>query len=329
MTRNEFVESVRAELLARLRDPALETAAQASDATGFDADARARFVVAAEETDTAGARAIGERMSPLLEALPPLSLERLLLAEACLRSIDSLGGTRVPPRVRHLTAEGFLFITAEGAPGRGGFDARLGHPHFAGMCKVATLRRFAAGQFDFVTSGFPRSWLFHVERRALPRVLGAVARMGGFRPVLSPHYSTCRPHRLRLAEQEVEHSYLLFARTMLLRPEMRGFVSSSWYYSPDTHRESPHLAWLNRVFLENGGVVARMGASDIDTGVLHNSRQRRQAFEAGRFRPTTGVVLWPRADALRWAQAHPDWDRVAEVPAALPATPRPLAAQPA
>ena len=38
-------------------------------------------------------------------------------------------------------------------------------------------------------------------------------------------------------------------------------ITASWLHSPDTFAVSPHLAWLNRVFLENGGHVRAARAS--------------------------------------------------------------------
>ena len=69
---------------------------------------------------------------------------------------------------------------------------------------------------------------------------------------------------------------------MARQPEIRGLITASWLHSPDTLAVSPHLAWLNTVFLENGGHVLPLGPADLDSGVLHRSPERQQAYEAGR-----------------------------------------------
>jgi hypothetical protein len=67
---------------------------------------------------------------------------------------------------------------------------------------------------------------------------------------------------------------------------------------------SPHLKWLNDVFLQNGGYVFPLGPADINSGVLHRSPERQQAYDAGTFKPTEAMVVWPRQAMLAWASGH-------------------------
>ena len=96
------------------------------------------------------------------------------------------------------------------------------------------------------------------------------------------------------------------ACSMELQPDIKGLVASSWFRSPDTHRVSPHLAWVNTVVVENGGFAAVRGKADPNCGVFVRSQTRRQLYERGEFTPTIGLVLWPRKAMLRWAAAHPE-----------------------
>lgn len=91
---------------------------------------------------------------------------------------------------------------------------------------------------------------------------------------------------------------------MALQPEIKGLITASWLHSPDTFAVSPHLKWLNDVFLQNGGYVFPLGPADIDGGVLHRSPERQQAYEAGTFKPTEALVIWPRQAMLAWAAGH-------------------------
>jgi hypothetical protein len=109
-----------------------------------------------------------------------------------------------------------------------------------------------------------------------------------------------------LLEREAERSYYRMAQSMAMQPRMIGLITSSWLHSPDTFAISPHLAWLNRVFRENGAVLATMGPADADCGVLHRSPERRRAYEEGRLKPTLGLVIWPRDAMLAWARTRPD-----------------------
>jgi hypothetical protein len=96
------------------------------------------------------------------------------------------------------------------------------------------------------------------------------------------------------------------ARSMELQPDIKGLVASSWFRSPDTHRVSPGLAWVNTVVLENGGFVAVRGRARPDCGVFVRSPTRRRLYERGEFTPTIGLVIWPRRALLKWAETHPE-----------------------
>jgi hypothetical protein len=193
------------------------------------------------------------------------------------------------------------------APGRLPEPFDLARASFVAMARIATLSRFPAGQLDWEVSGIPRSWLFKVPRRRLPRLLGSILfELGGFQPAFFSHINPNRRNQTSLLERESLRSYHRMARSMERQPQIRGLVTSSWLHSPETFRVSPHLAWLNAVFLENGGYVVPLGPADPDCGVLHRSPERRQAYETGTFRPTEALVVWPRTAMLAWAAGHDD-----------------------
>jgi hypothetical protein len=93
---------------------------------------------------------------------------------------------------------------------------------------------------------------------------------------------------------------------MKLQPAIKGFFTTAWFYSPDLFEVSRHLSWLNKVFSENGGLVVKLGLAPLDSGVFARSPERRKAYEEGRFKPTLGLVLWPRTQMIRWADEHPE-----------------------
>jgi hypothetical protein len=130
--------------------------------------------------------------------------------------------------------------------------------------------------------------------------------MGGFAPALFPHVGAHPKKSRLLVEKEVDKSFYRMAQSIELQPEMKGLVASSWLHSPDTHRVSPHLAWLNKTFQNNGAFICVMGAASVDSGVFHRSPERRKLYDAGQFKPTTGLILWPRRNMLEWAAEHPE-----------------------
>jgi hypothetical protein len=233
--------------------------------------------------------------------LPSGAFERFVLGHAVLGSLAHLQTAPVSPAVKRLTLTALVRLAERGPS----VDAT--HPRFIAFCKIATLRRFPAGQFDWELSGLPRSWLPLVRPvAAAARLMGLVAgRWRGFGPAFFIHMPVT--HRVHaLLEREALKAYHRMAHSMALQPAVKGLIASSWLHSPDTFAVSPHLSWLNRVFLENGAVVATMGRAPADCGVLKRSLERQQAFAEGRFVPTLGLVVWPRREMLAWAASHPE-----------------------
>jgi hypothetical protein len=182
----------------------------------------------------------------------------------------------------------------------------VGRSGFFEMCRKMSLRRFPAGQFEWEVAGISRGQLARVPRRSMLRVaLFVAARMRGLEPVFFSHLYRRRAER-SLNEREALRSYFRMAQAMALQPSILGFAACSWFRSPDTHRVSPHLAWLSDVFLQNGGMVVTAGPAPPDGGVLYRSETRRRLYEAGEFSPTMGLVMWPRRAMLAWAAAHPE-----------------------
>lgn len=233
-------------------------------------------------------------------------VERVLLITTALDSLARLPSVPVCDGVKALFCEEIESWTRLDAAAAE--ELRVGTGRFEAACKTASLRRFPAGQFDWEVGGLPLSYLLRVTPRSLPRALYvAAAQLKGRAPVFFAHLGYRRRGE-PLSEAEANKSYYRMARSLEHQPGVKGFVASSWLRSPDTGRVSPHLAWLNRVFLENGGFVAVMGPADPESGVLLRSPTRRRLYESGEFTPTNGLVMWPRQAMIRWARQHPELD---------------------
>jgi len=248
-------------------------------------------------------KTIKNELSASAPACATGDLERLLLMREQLNALPHIASLPVSDDVKRLFCEEFQYVAAP--PRSAAFDVERGS--FVALSEVATLRRFPAGQLHWNRSGLPRSWLLKVRGRARLTLLAWVAgRLRGFRPVFFPHLNAHRKSRWVLTEQESNRSYYRMAQSMLKQPDVKGLVASSWLHSPDTFAVSPHLAWMNRTFLENGGLVVLMGPADPDCGVLSRSPERQKLYDEGRFKPTTGLVIWPRRAMLDWAARHPE-----------------------
>jgi len=233
-------------------------------------------------------------------------LQRALLLRAALVSLEKLVDLPVDPSVKKLICEEFQFFAKPSAR-----EIVLFAPEkypFHAFCKIATLERFPAGQFHWEISGFPRSWLLKIPPASLPRVLYFLgAELGGFAPCFVPHVSTRRKNPYFLPEKESDKSWFRIAASARLWPGIRGLVASSWLHSPDTFRVSPHLAFINKPFVESGGLVTTMGKADESSGYLSRNSQRKELYQTGKFKPTLGLVLWSRKQMIQWAQAHPEF----------------------
>lgn len=241
-------------------------------------------------------------------ALPPeaaerRALERLLLLHAAVEALPRVPHLPVGDDVKRRLCAEFAFFAAEPTDAAW-FDVDTAS--FTAMCKLATLRRFPAGQFDWEVAGISRRDVLGVGVRRLAATLAFIAcRMHGLGPVFFSHLNPRREHR-SLLEGEANRSYYRMAQAMALQPAIKGFAACSWFRSPATHRASPRLAWLSTVFVENGGMVLESRPESPHAGVLARSATRQRLYEAGQFRPTRGLVLWPRAAMLAWAARHPD-----------------------
>lgn len=251
-------------------------------------------------------RDLSARVAKRGVSIEQASFERVLLLTASLESLARLPSVPVCDAVKALFCEEVALWTRLDADAADEF--RVGTSRFEAACKTASLRRFPAGQFDWEVGGLPLSYLLRVSPLSLPRALYvAAARLKGRAPIFFAHLGY-RRRGAPLSEVEANKSYYRMARSLEQQPAVKGLVASSWLRSPDTGKVSPHLAWLNRVFEENGGFVAVMGPADPESGVLLRSATRRRLYERGEFKPTTGLVIWPRDAMIRWAAAHPELD---------------------
>ena len=245
-------------------------------------------------------RALAERGAPTKGA----EVERWLLIQSALASLAQIPALPVSDDVKRLMCEEFCFFASEHEESAAQFE--VGGRRFVGMCKLASLRRFRAGLFDWDVSGISRSDIAKVSLRQLPRTLVFLSRrMSGLEPVFFSHLNPRRMTR-SLREDEANRSYYRMAKSMELQPAIKGFAACSWFRSPATHRVSPHLAWLSQVFRDNGGLIVESGPASPDCGVFSRSETRKRLYEAKKFKPTRGLVLWPRDAMIAWAAAHPE-----------------------
>ncbi len=229
----------------------------------------------------------------------------LLLAASC-HAIQQIPMLPVSAVVKDLFAEEFLFYATPPAPWREKFV--FGEVRFQEIARIATLRRFPAGQYHWELAAFPKSWLGKLGQ-PLTAFRRAFLPMGGFGPLFELHVNDRRKNRVMLQENETNLSCYRAARSLELQPRIKGIMTASWLYCESTATVTPHLAWMRRLFLEAGATIVELGDAAPDSGFLIGNAERRKLYEEGLYRPKLSCVLWPRGRVLRWAQQHPEFDR--------------------
>ncbi|MBV8809030.1 MAG: hypothetical protein JO033_10175, partial [Acidobacteriaceae bacterium] len=245
-------------------------------------------------------------MDPETGLDPLAGIQRTLLLQTALANLDRLQAIPLHPSVSAMIYDEFQFFARPSSR-----ELRLFQPDsytFEALAKIALLERFPAGQFHWEVSGLPRSWLLKVPASVLPRLMSFIAQAKGFAPFVFPHLATRRKNPLVLPEKECDRSWYRIARSVELQSNVKGLVASSWLHSTDTFKISPHLSFMNKPFLESGGIVTTMGKADEMAGYLRGSATRRKLYESGEFKPTLGLILWSREQMIRWARSHPELD---------------------
>lgn len=294
---------------AAMGDPGMRKLKDALADRGFNSEECHRLVHAIDELPSS--RYDVKRLKELFDARDPeltaeYRLERFLLLNSAKRVAGLVSSLPVAESVKELYREEFSFFADSDVRYLKMFQVE-GY-RFAEMCKVVSLRRFPAGQLHWENSGVLRSSLLHVPRLHAPRFLSFVVRkLRGTRPCFKGHLNGRRKNCLMLLESEQNAAYYRIAKSMELQPEILGYVATSWFHSPVTFRVTPHLQWLNSIFLENGGFIVDMGVESPDCGVLVGSRERRQRWESGEFKPRNAMVIWPRREMIGWATRHPEF----------------------
>jgi hypothetical protein len=155
------------------------------------------------------------------------------LVSAALESLRRLAEFALDGEVKRLLCAEYTEYARAEAETRPEFVA--GHTHFPILCKLATLRRFPAGIFDWEMSGIPRSLFVRLRGKSRFQGPAAVLQMGGRAPVFWRHTSIQRGPT-HLTRESSDRALLLMAKCLAMHPDVKGLVACSWLVSPDTHR---------------------------------------------------------------------------------------------
>ncbi len=229
-------------------------------------------------------------------------LERVLLLRTALDNIDRIPSLPVDESVMHLFCRDFKWYAD---PAR--VEASmLSYERcvFYARLRVAMLNRFPSGQSEWEISGIPRSWLLRVSPRDLPRTLGFIfSGLRGFKPLFVGHVGTGRRWPF-LSERDAHLALYREALALEKQPQIRGIVAASWLHSRETHRVSPHLAFMNCTASGSNGFYVDLGAASEKDGFLEGDTHRAELYHTGQYKPTIGLVACTREHALEWMRSN-------------------------
>jgi len=169
-----------------------------------------------------------------------------------------------------------------------------------GLCR---LHMFAcAAQIVEQGAGVQRQLVLTGGVPQVLRMLGLALELGGrFRPFFEIHTHT--PMLGDFNPAGWERCYHMVADLLETHPDCQGLVGGSWFYDPAVEAISPRLAYLRQTPISGGAVMLRgkPTQADIDNATA-TSESRRKLFEAGNYRPTKYLMVWPRAKLIAWSK---------------------------
>jgi hypothetical protein len=227
------------------------------------------------------------------------AVERLLLWHAARQAAVQLPLVPVENNVRAQLAQDLPQLHATHA------SLAAGSYQFERAAKLATLRRFSAGPMEWEIDGIPRSWVLAADFPDNLRLLSFVTlRLGGWAPCFFMHVAPKPRNRGLSVPKLVMRAYYRIARSLQLQPAVRGLMAHAWFHDPAAVQDHPQLQALNQPYTEHGGLVVRLDRASASSGVLEGDPQRAASYASGKTVYRNGLAIWPRAAAIRWADAH-------------------------
>lgn len=229
-------------------------------------------------------------------------VERLLIWHAARHALPQLYALPVENAVRTQLDHELRLLHAIHVP------LVTGSYAFVRAAKIATLRRFCVGPMEWEVAAIPRSFVLETDFPNNLRLLSFVAlRLRGWAPCFFMHVAPKPRNRGLSVPKLVMRAYYHIARSLQLQPAMRGLMAHAWFHDPAALRDYPHLQALNQPYTDHGGLIVPLGPAPPSSGVLEGNQRRALNYQAGKVTYRHGLALWPRAAAIRWADAHPEY----------------------
>jgi hypothetical protein len=195
-------------------------------------------------------------------------------------------------------------ILGEIAAPRNGYH-RHGHDPFAKDFAICRGKLVPSGvELVELASGVGRRVLLRGGLARAPASLAfMVLRMGGFRTFFALHFD--RRMVSAFHADGYAELYRRLAGLLEANPGIGGIVSASWWHDPALAAISPELRFIDRIPLENGARILRLGEDERATAdAIRLAPERAALHKQGRYRPCVHLLAWPRRAVLDWAAAR-------------------------
>jgi hypothetical protein len=301
MTTEEWIEAAHCQCQSALQKPAIQRVEALLNQAGVNSSARMEALEATAKAHSPSRYLLN--LSASISSDDRFSFERKLLLDQVLIALPKIVALPVDDTVKQLFCKEFMFMAEPAEDALPKFSIRV--YTFVAMARLVFLERFPAGHYHWEVSGFPKTWLAKVPLRLLPETLRfLLLETRGMKPWFVSHMRGTGPGNPFLVESEFRKSFYRMALALEKQPHIQAIMAQSWLHSPETHRVSPHLAFLNKIFVEAGGIVTDLGPAGEEDGFATGNKQRSELYRSGLYKPTVGVAACSRRQALAWARNH-------------------------
>jgi hypothetical protein len=305
MTTEEWIEASRQQCQSALRDPDIQNVSALLEQAGFTTPVQREALESTAMAQSSSASL--QRLSAFVQkagvSQKRFPFERKLLLDQALVALPQIPTLPVDETVKQLFCKEIMFMAQPSEDALPKFAVNV--YTFVAMARLVFLQRFPAGHYHWEVSGFPKSWFPRIPMRLLPRTVRfLLLESRGLKPWFVSHMRGTGPGNPFLVESEFRKSFFRMALALEKQPEIQAVMAQSWLHSPETHRVSPHLAFLNNIFLEAGGIITDLGPAGEEDGFATGNKQRAELYRSGQYKPTIGLAVCSRSQMIDWATKH-------------------------
>ncbi len=169
---------------------------------------------------------------------------------------------------------------------------------FLSYIEKLCFRGFPVGNQDLSLSGIPRSMVTKLGwRRGAEFARFLLFELKGNYPLYELHYNS---HRFASFNRAGWEGVLYrAAQMMLINKEIKGLLGSAWFFDPVIEHVSPDIFYIQELCGEVGAKFFYLRSTQDDVNnAIKLSKRRRAAYEEGRYKPSSYMMVLSRTALL-------------------------------